>query len=106
MNLICFPKVEGGSFQAYSLHEQDKLMDLTDQQLNNNVLDDEAQHVINVALLCVQTSATRRPSMSCVLAKLLNEVDMEVVLKKLIGFMKWVSHIFGSNNSLSPSGLI
>jgi hypothetical protein len=54
-------------------------MDLINQRLNNNVLDDEAQHVINVALLCVQRSATRHPSMSCVLAMLLNEVDMEVV---------------------------
>ncbi len=72
MNLICFPKVEGGSIQAHPLHEQDKLMDLIDQRLNNNVLDDEAQHVINVALLCVQTSATRRPLMSRVLAMLLN----------------------------------
>jgi hypothetical protein len=54
-------------------------MNLIDQWLNNNVLDDETQHVINVALLCVQTSATRRPSMSRVLAMLLNEVDMEVV---------------------------
>jgi hypothetical protein len=57
-------------------------------------LDDEAQHVINVALLCVQTSTTKRPSMSRVLAMLLNEVDMEVVQKKLIRFMKWMSHIF------------
>jgi len=79
MKLICFPKAKGGSFQAYSLHEQNKLMDLIHQQLENNVLDDEAQHVINVALLCVQTSTTRRPWMSCVLAMLLNEVDMEVV---------------------------
>ncbi|CAM6062873.1 unnamed protein product, partial [Sphagnum tenellum] len=60
---------------AYSLHEQDKLMDLIDPRLNNNVLDDEAQHVIIVALLCVQTSAPRRPSMSRVLAMFLNEVD-------------------------------
>jgi hypothetical protein len=54
-------------------------MDLIDQRLNNNVLDDEAQHVINVTLLCVQTLVTRPPSMSHVLAMLLNEVDMEVV---------------------------
>jgi hypothetical protein len=107
MNLICFPKVEGGFFQAYSLHEQDELMDLIDQQLNNNVLDDEAQHVINVTLLCVQTSATRCPLMSCVLAMLLNEVDMEVVSKKPNRIHEMdVSHIFGSNNSFSPSGLI
>ncbi len=80
MNLISFPKSRGGSFQACSLHEQNKLMDLIDQRLNNNVLDDEAQRMINVALLCVQTSATRRPLMSRVLAMLLNEV--EVVSKK------------------------
>ncbi|CAM6043448.1 unnamed protein product [Sphagnum compactum] len=67
---------------AHSLHEQNKLFDLIDQQLNNNVLDDEAQRVIDVALLCVQTSASRRPLMSHVLAMLLNEVDMEVVPKK------------------------
>jgi hypothetical protein len=82
-------------------------MDLIDQRLNNNVLDDEAQRVINVALLCVQTSATRCPSMSHVLAMLLNEVHVEVVSKKT----NWihevdVSHLFGSNHSLSPSGLI
>jgi hypothetical protein len=82
-------------------------MDLIDQQLNNNVLDDEAQHVINVALLCVQTSTTRRPSMSLVLAMLLNEVDMEVVSKKANRSHEMdVSHLFGSNNSFSPNGLI
>jgi len=42
-------------------------------------LDDEAQRVINVALLCVQTSATRWSSMLHMLAMLLNEVDVEVV---------------------------
>ncbi|CAM6007923.1 unnamed protein product [Sphagnum balticum] len=67
---------------AHSLHEQDKLFDLIDQQLNNNLLDDEARRVIDVALLCVQTSASRRPSMSHVLAMLLNGVDMEVVSKE------------------------
>ncbi|KAH8971068.1 hypothetical protein BDL97_02G123200 [Sphagnum fallax] len=67
---------------AHSLHEQDKLFDLIDQQLNNNILDDEAQRVIDVALLCVQTSASRRPLMSHVLAMLLNGVDMEVVSKE------------------------
>jgi len=107
MNLICFPKAEGGFFQAYFLHEQDKLMDLIDQWLDNNVLDDEAQHVINVALLCMQTSTTKRRLMSHVLAKLLNEVDMEVVSKKANRIHEMVvSHLFGSNNSFSPSGLI
>jgi hypothetical protein len=67
---------------AHSLYAQDKLFDLIDQQLNNNILDDEARRVIDVALLCVQTSASRRPSMSHVLAMLLNGVDMEVVSKE------------------------
>ncbi|CAM6068457.1 unnamed protein product [Sphagnum tenellum] len=92
---------------ACSLHEQDRLTDLIDQRLNNNVSDDEAQRVINVALLCVQTSATRRPSMSRVLAMLLNEVDVEVVSKKANPIHEMdVLHLLGSSNSLSPSGLI
>jgi Mg2+/Co2+ transporter CorB len=81
-------------------------MDLINQRLNNNVLDDEAR-VINVALLCVQTSATRCPSMSHVLAMLLNEVDVEVVSKKANRIHEMdISHLVGSNHSLSPSGLI
>jgi hypothetical protein len=97
----------GGFFQAYSLHEQDKLLDLIDPRLNNNVLDDEAQRVINVALLCVQTLATRRPSMSRVLTMLLNEVDVEVVSKKANRIHEVdVSPLLGSNSTLSPSGLI
>jgi Mg2+/Co2+ transporter CorB len=81
-------------------------MDLINQRLNNNVLDDEAR-VINVALLCVQTSATRCPSMSHVLAMLLNEVDVEVVSKKANRIHEMdISHLLGSNHSLSPSGLI
>jgi hypothetical protein len=107
VNLISFLKVGGGFFQACSLHEQDKLMDLIDPRLNNNVLDDEAQRVINVALLCVQTSATRRPSMSRVLAMLLNEVDVEIVSKNANQIHEVdVSHLLGSNSTLSPSGLI
>jgi hypothetical protein len=102
-----FPQSGVGFFQACSLHEQDKLMDLIDQRLNNSVLDDEAQRVINVALLCVQTSAARRPSMSRVLTMLLNEVDVEVVSKKTNPIHEMdISHLLGSNNSLSPSGLI
>jgi hypothetical protein len=103
-----FPQSGGGGFfQACSPHEQDKLIDLINQRLNNNVLDDEAQRVINVALLCVQTSATRRPSMSHVLAMLLNEVDVEVVSKKANRIHEMdISHLLGSNHSLSPSGLI
>ncbi|CAK9218041.1 unnamed protein product [Sphagnum troendelagicum] len=89
---------------ACSLHEQDRLTDLIDQRLNNNVSNDEAQRIINVALLCVQTSATRRPSMSRVLAMLLNEVDVEVVSKKANRIHEMdVSHLFQSNSSLSPN---
>jgi hypothetical protein len=56
--------------------------------------------------MCANT-ATRRPSMSHVLAMLLNEVDMEVVSKKANRIHEMdVSHLFGSNNSFSPSGPI
>jgi hypothetical protein len=70
-------------------------------------LDDEAQCGINVALLCVQTSATKCPLMSRVLAMLLNEVDVEVVSKKVNRIHEMdVLHLLQSNSSFSPNGLI
>jgi hypothetical protein len=51
------------------------LVNLIDQKLNNTLVEIEVQHVINVALLCVQIEAKRRPSMSQALAMLQGEVN-------------------------------
>jgi GH25 family lysozyme M1 (1,4-beta-N-acetylmuramidase) len=51
------------------------LVDLIDQKLNNVFVEIEVERVINVALLCVQIKAKRRPSMSQALAMLQGEVN-------------------------------
>jgi hypothetical protein len=65
--------------QAWILHEKNMLVDLIDQKLNNALVETEVQRVINVALLCVQIKAKRRPSMSQALAMLQGEVNFLTV---------------------------
>jgi hypothetical protein len=52
------------------------LINLVDQKLNNTLVEIEVQRVINVALLCVQIEATKRPPMSQVLAMLQGEMSL------------------------------
>jgi hypothetical protein len=61
--------------QAWILHKKNMLVDLIDQNLNNTLVETEVQRVINVALLCVQIEAKRRPAMSQALAMLQGEVN-------------------------------
>jgi hypothetical protein len=51
------------------------LVDLIDQKLNNTLVETKVQHVINVALLCVQIEGKKHPSMSQALAMLQGEVN-------------------------------
>ncbi len=56
------------------------LVDLIDQKFNNALVKTEVERVINVALLCVQIKAKKRPSMSQALAMLQGEVNFHNVL--------------------------
>ncbi|CAK9262269.1 unnamed protein product [Sphagnum jensenii] len=60
---------------AWILHKKNMLVDLIDQKVNNTLVETEVQCVINVALLCLQIEAKRRPSMSQALAMLQGEVN-------------------------------
>ncbi len=55
-------------------------MNLVDQKLHNTIVESEMQHVINVALLCVQVETTKRPIMSKVLSMLQGEMDLPNIL--------------------------
>jgi hypothetical protein len=75
------------------------LQNLIDQNLNiNGNLESQIQHVINVALLCVHTIPTRRPSMMHVLAMLLGEKEVEVAFQKSLGSKKNYSFMSKSSN--------
>jgi len=62
--------------QAWSLYKNNNLSYLIDQRIKNTIVEHEVQCVINVAFLCVQQEATRRPLMSHVLAMLQGEMDL------------------------------
>ncbi|CAK9235993.1 unnamed protein product [Sphagnum troendelagicum] len=64
---------------AWTLHENNMLINLVDQKLNDTIVEIELQRVIKVALLCVQQDPRRRPLMSRVLLMLQGEMEIEVV---------------------------
>ncbi|CAM6011109.1 unnamed protein product [Sphagnum balticum] len=89
------------------LHENKMLQNLIDQNLNiNNNLESQIQHVINVALLCVHTIPTRRPSMMHVLAMLLGEKEVEVAFRESIGSKKNYLFMSKSSNQSSSANLV
>ncbi|KAH8955717.1 hypothetical protein BDL97_07G002000 [Sphagnum fallax] len=91
---------------AWFLHENKMLQNLIDQNLNiNNNLESQIQHVINVALLCVHTIPTRRPSMMHVLAMLLGEKEVEVAFRESLGSRKNYSFMFERSNQSSSANL-
>jgi hypothetical protein len=56
------------------------LISLVDQKIHNTIVENEMRRVINVALLCVQVEATKRPTMSEVLSMLQGEMDLPNIL--------------------------
>jgi hypothetical protein len=56
------------------------LISLVDQEIHNTIVESEMRRVINVALLCVQVEATKRPIMSEVLSMLQGEMDLPNIL--------------------------
>ncbi|CAK9218329.1 unnamed protein product [Sphagnum troendelagicum] len=61
---------------AWILQKNKLLNDLIDQKMINTLVANEVQLVINVALLCVQKKATKRPVMSDALAMLEGKMDI------------------------------
>jgi hypothetical protein len=54
-----------------------------DPKLNTHTHEKDIIHVINIALLCVQSTASKRPSMARIVAMLQgDQMDMEVVIKE------------------------
>ncbi len=83
------------------------LQNLIDQNLNiNSDLESQIQHVINVALLCVHTIPTRRPSMMHVLAMLLGEKEVEVTFRESLSSKKNYSFMSKSSTQSSNANLV
>ncbi|XP_022848313.1 probable LRR receptor-like serine/threonine-protein kinase At1g56140 isoform X1 [Olea europaea var. sylvestris] len=88
---------------AWHLHESNRGMELVDTNLSA-FDEDEVKRVIGVALLCYQTSPTRRPSMSRVVAMLCGDAEVPTVTSRPVYLTDWnLSDIttFTTDNALT-----
>jgi len=67
---------------AWRLHNEDNLLDLMDPNLNGSYVQVEILRTINVGLLCVQVTPSRRPSMDEVVAMLNGNMEIEIVIEQ------------------------
>lgn len=67
---------------VWTLHEGNKLLELVDPKVKTRNHEEEILHVINIGLLCVQSTASKRPSMSRIVAMLQGDMEMEVVIQE------------------------
>ncbi|KAL6999655.1 hypothetical protein U1Q18_000812 [Sarracenia purpurea var. burkii] len=70
------------SLKAYVLQEQGSLLELVDPRLGSSYPEEEAQIMLNVALLCTNPSPTLRPSMSSVVSMLEGKIPIQAPLIK------------------------
>jgi hypothetical protein len=69
-------------YQVWTLHEGNKLLELVDPKVKTRNHEEEILHVINIGLLYVQSTASKRPSMSRIVAMLQGDMEMEVVIEE------------------------
>ncbi|KAH9534576.1 hypothetical protein CY35_17G012400 [Sphagnum magellanicum] len=67
---------------VWTLHEGNKLLELVDPKVKARNHEEEILHVINIGLLYVQSTASKRPSMSRIVAMLQGDMEMEVVIEE------------------------
>ncbi|KAF8391172.1 hypothetical protein HHK36_023473 [Tetracentron sinense] len=67
---------------AYYLKEQGNLLELVDPSLGSNFSREEAMRMLNIALLCTNSSPTLRPAMSAVVSMLEGQIPVQAPLVK------------------------
>ncbi|KAH8954473.1 hypothetical protein BDL97_08G079800 [Sphagnum fallax] len=68
---------------VWKLYEEAKLLEIVDPKMNTHNHEKDIIHVINIGLLCVQSTSSKRPSMARIVAMLQgDEMEMEVVIKE------------------------
>jgi hypothetical protein len=55
---------------AWKLHEDGRVLDLVEMKLQDMPIKEELKRVVNIALLCIQSAPSKRPTMSNVVAML------------------------------------
>jgi hypothetical protein len=55
---------------------------MVDPKVNTHNHEEEILHVIKIGLLCVQSIASKRPSMSRIVAMLQGDMEMEMIIEE------------------------
>ncbi|KAH9555259.1 hypothetical protein CY35_08G105600 [Sphagnum magellanicum] len=86
---------------VWKLFEEAKLLEMVDPKVNTLNHEKDIIHVINIGLLCVQSTASKRPSMARVVAMLQgDEMEMEVIKETPLRTIDYES-LFATINSSS-----
>nr|CAB3449419.1 unnamed protein product [Digitaria exilis] len=64
--------------KAERLKQQGKLLEMVDHRLGSDYSEEQALRLMNIALLCTNTSPTQRPRMSSVVKMLCDQIPIEV----------------------------
>ncbi|KAH9555040.1 hypothetical protein CY35_08G093800 [Sphagnum magellanicum] len=90
---------------AWKLQEEGRLFDLVETKLKEKSIEGEIKRVINVGLLCVQSTPSKRPTMSNVIAMLIGDKGVETATRgsefSKEDFENLLVSVKASNNGLS-----
>jgi len=86
--------------QVWKLYEEAKLLEIVDPKVSTHNHEKDITHVINIGLLCVQSTASKRPSMARIVAMLQgDEMEMEVIKKTPLKTIEYESLLATINSS-------
>lgn len=68
--------------QAWRLRDDGTLLKVVDPTMNIRGYEDEVERVLNIALLCVQSTGQSRPCMARVVSMLKGEIEPEPVMRQ------------------------
>jgi hypothetical protein len=93
--------------QVWKLYEEAKLLEIVDPKVSTHNHEKDITHVINIGLLCVQTTASKRPSMARIVAMLQgDEMEMEVIKKTPLKTIEYESLLATINSSSTSESML
>ncbi|CAK9236041.1 unnamed protein product [Sphagnum troendelagicum] len=92
---------------VWKLYEEAKLLEIVDPKVSTHNHEKDITHVINIGLLCVQTTASKRPSMARIVAMLQgDEMEMEVIKKTPLKTIEYESLLATINSSSTSESML
>jgi hypothetical protein len=93
--------------QVWKLYEEAKLLEIVDPKLNTHNHEKDIIHVINIGLLCVQPTASKRPSMARIVAMLQgDEMEIKVIKENPLRTIEYESLLATIDSSFTSESTL